>query len=89
MKYGKELRSLNTKGEYGKVTDTEIKWSIISKSVMIIIFVEFINQLIDYLINYARFIGWDKWGYPVNIFLISPYKHMLWVLIRSASPRRF
>ena len=40
------LRWLNTKGKYGKVTDTEIKWSIISKSVMIIIFVEFIDQSI-------------------------------------------
>ena len=29
-------------------------------------------------------IGLDKGGYPVNIFL----KHMLWVLIRSASMRR-
>ena len=45
--YGKEFRCLNTKGKYGKVTNTEIKWSIISKSVMIISFVEFINQLID------------------------------------------
>ena len=41
------------KGKYGKATDTEIKWSIISKSVTIIIFVEFIDQLIDYLINCA------------------------------------
>ena len=53
MKYGKELRCLNTKGKYGKVTDTEIKWSIISKSVMTIIFVEFIAQFIDYPINRA------------------------------------
>ena len=51
--YGKELRCLNTKGKYGKVTNTEIKWPIISKSVMIIIFVEFIDQLIDYPINRA------------------------------------
>ena len=29
-------------------------------------------------------IGLDKSGYQVNIFLISPRKHMLWVLIRSA-----
>ena len=28
-------------------------------------------------------------GYPYTIFLISPRKHMLWVLIRSDSPRRF
>ena len=34
-------------------------------------------------------IGLDKGGCPVNIFLISPRKHMLWVLIRSASARRF
>ena len=26
------------------------------------------------------YIGLDKGGYPVNIFLISPGKHMLWVL---------
>ena len=31
-----------------KITNTEIKWLIISKSVMIIIFVEFIDQLIDF-----------------------------------------
>ena len=30
-------------------------------------------------------IGLDKEGYRANIFLISPRKHMLWVLIRSAS----
>ena len=40
-------------GKYGKVTDIEIKWSIISKYVTIIIFVEFIDQLIDYPINCA------------------------------------
>ena len=34
-------------------------------------------------------IGLDKGGYPVNIFLISPWKHMLWVLIWSALARRF
>ena len=49
----KELRCLNTKGKYGKVRDIEIKWSIISKSVTIIIFVEFIDQLIGYPINCA------------------------------------
>ena len=53
IKYGKEFKCLNTKGKYGKVTNTEIKWSIISKSVMIIIFVEFIDQLIDYPMNSA------------------------------------
>ena len=40
-------------------------------------------------INFHMIIGLDKGGYPVNIFLISPRKHMLWVLIRSASARRF
>ena len=34
-------------------------------------------------------IATDKRGYPHNIFLISPQKHMLWVLIRSTSPKRF
>ena len=57
IKYGRELRCLNTKGKYSKVTNTEIKWSIISKSVMIIIFVEFIDQLIDYPINCASLTG--------------------------------
>ena len=31
----------------------------------------------------------DKRGYPHNIFLISRQIHMLWVLIRSASAKRF
>ena len=30
-------------------------------------------------------IATDKRKYPHNTFLISPRKHMLWVLIRSAS----
>ena len=47
---------LNTKGKYGEVTYTEIKWLIISKSVMIIIFVEFIDHLIDYPFNCASLI---------------------------------
>ena len=34
-------------------------------------------------------IATDKSGYPHNIFLISRQKHMLWVLIRSASARHF
>ena len=33
-------------------------------------------------------IATDKSGYS-HIFLISEWKHMLWVLIRSASARRF
>ena len=32
---------------------------------------------------FLEFIDLDKSGYQVNIFLISPQKHMLWVLIRS------
>ena len=50
IKYGKELRCLNTKGKYGKVTDTEIKRSIISKTVTIIIFCGIyrsVNRLAD------------------------------------------
>ena len=34
-------------------------------------------------------IGLDKSGYQINSFLISRWKHMLWVLIRGAWPRRF
>ena len=37
----------------------------------------------------SKCIGLDKGGYLVNIFLISPRKHMLWVLIRSALARLF
>ena len=44
---------LNTKGKYNEVRDIEIKRSIISTSVTIIIFVEFVDQLINYLINCA------------------------------------
>ena len=58
IKYGKKLQCLNAKDKYGKVRDTEIKWSIISKSVMIIIFVEFIGQLIDYPIYRASLSGY-------------------------------
>ena len=58
------MRCLNTKGKYGKVTNVEIKWSIIIKSVMMIIFVEFIDQLIDYPINRAC--------QPYNIALYMP-----------------
>ena len=36
-----------------------------------------------------KIIATDKRGYPHNIFLISRWKHMLWVLIRSTSVRRF
>ena len=50
------VRCLNTKGKYGKVIDTEMKCSIISKSLTIIIIVEFIDQLIDYPINCASLI---------------------------------
>ena len=47
------VRCLNTKCKDGNITNIEIKWSIINKSVMIIIFEEFIDQLIDYPINCA------------------------------------
>ena len=61
IKYGKELRCMNAKGKYGKVTDTKIKWLIICKSVTIIIFVEFIDQLIYYPINCASLTVYPKW----------------------------
>ena len=62
MPHGKEL-CLNTKGKYSKVTNTEIKSSILSKSVKTIIFVEFIDQLIDYPINCAS-LKRDHPAYP-------------------------
>ena len=45
--------------------------------------------LVERLRPRAMAIGLDKSGYQVNNFLISHQKHMLWVLIRSASARRF
>ena len=50
IKYGKEMRCLNIKGKYSKVTNTEIKLSIIIKSVMMVIFCGIyrsINRLFD------------------------------------------
>ena len=35
------------------------------------------------------FIAAGKIGIQINIFLIFPQKHVLWVLIGSASSRRF
>ena len=56
----------------------------------------FISQISVYITDHhtvqliaSTIIATDKRGYPHNIFLTSPRKHMLWVLIRSASPRRF
>ena len=88
-KYGKELRRLNTKGKYGKVIDTKIKWSIISKSVTKIISVEFIDRLIvPGLMCTIRF-AQDKRGIYKVFRFISPWKLMSWVLVRSSSFRRF
>ena len=69
--YGKELRCLNTKGKYGKVTNTEIKWSIISKSVMMIIFVEFIDQFIHYPINHASLNNFWRQFYQKQLVLLQ------------------
>ena len=43
--------------------------------------------LSDAAYSFHQHIGLDENGYQVNIFLISPQKHMLWVLIGSASLR--
>ena len=67
-----ELRCLNTKGKYSEVTDTEIKWLIISKSVMIIIFIEFIDQLIDYPINCASLIS-SQWVFFIIVYICMSY----------------
>ena len=42
-----------------------------------------INQIILLMKSSAVSIPPDKSVYPHSIFLISPQKHMLWVLIRS------
>ena len=65
---------LNTKGKYIKVLNTEFKWSILSKSVMIIIFVEFIDHLIDYPIDCAS----------LTLYVFPPLlqgKHILGLLL--------
>ena len=94
IKYDKDFRCLNTKGEYCKVKNTEIKWSIISKSVMIVIFVEFINQLIDILINRASLSVYDAFIFNIlataciliRIDFVAS-KHTLWVLTEIATSR--
>ena len=48
---GKHLRCSNSLVKYGNVTATDIEYSVTCKSVTIIIFVEFIDQLTDYPIN--------------------------------------
>ena len=47
------------------------------------------NTLSGAMKTLAKITGLDKSGYQVNSFLISWQKHMLWVLIRSTSVRRF
>ena len=42
---------------------------------------------VNFICPMTMIIGLDKSGYQMNIFLISPRKHMLWVLIRSISLR--
>ena len=39
-------------------------------------------QWLDFWANIIRAL--DKSSYPLNIFLISPQKHMLWVLIEAS-----
>ena len=45
---------------------------------------DFSRWALGLLLRLGFIIATDKRGYPHNIFLISPQKHMLWVLIRSA-----
>ena len=44
-----------------------------------------LSRAMDTAISQGGFIAPDKRRYPHNIFLPSPWKHMLWVLIRSTS----
>ena len=52
---------------------------------------EIIKKIIPELLqNTPSYIGLDKNGYQVyNFFLFLHEKHMLWILIRSVSPRHF
>ena len=86
--------------EYGKLTDTEINWSIISSSVTIIIFVEFIDQLIDYPINCASLSSYvtfskvassetwlGKQAFPFRSVIYSNWEFWhIWQLIGHKSP---
>ena len=78
-----------------KVMDLELKailasLSFVQESFLILTWKQLAQSAGQTWINCETWtIGIDKGGYPVNIFLISLLKHMLWVLIRSASPRRF
>ena len=69
---------MNTKGKYGKVTDTEMKQSIISKSVMIIIYVVFIDQFIDYLINSASLTLEGPHDLKSRVLTTQPPRHFIW-----------
>ena len=48
-----------------------------------------LHILVCYVFIQQKIIATDKRGYPHNIFLISPWKYMLWVLFRSALPKCF
>ena len=48
-----------------------------------------LHESVFSIFGYTDFIVLDKRRYQVNIFLISPQKHMLWVHIRSISGRHF
>ena len=79
--YGKELCVWILKVKYGKVTNTEVTWSIIGKSVMIIIFVEFIDKLIDYPINRAslRRYPWNIAHSTVICYFMYKYNRIIHV----------
>ena len=64
--------------------DLKVCWAQMSEG----LFSEVVAHIM-FTLNMGYNIGLDKGGYLVNIFLISPRKHMLWVLIRSASARHF
>ena len=65
------MKCLNTKGKYGKVTDAKIKCSIFSKSVTTVIFMELINQLIDYPIICASLSNNPKHWDTLSIYHMS------------------
>ena len=60
----------NTKGKYGKVTYAEINWSIIHKSVTVVVFEKFINWLIDYLIHHEN----------ICLYNINPHKPHFYIV---------
>ena len=64
--------------------DLNLRWVHMSQGTLADIVAYPVDDYSEPSLQQQHFINADKRGYPHNIFLISPRKHMLWVLIRSS-----